>query len=252
MAQSVAYNGAYYDSSGDASPWQPELAYSATQPMAGESNEDLYLYHQAHVTLKKGDRARYTVFTGKAPYEHVYELDVPDSMNVDYYGRRSGDNKDEETQVWHTLRLENATGHPWTTAPALAVNGSMPVAQDTLKYTPPKGKNTLKLTVATDIRATPEQTEASRKQVTIFHDDFDEVTVNGKLTIRSYKPKPVKLAVQKSIVGAVLEASDNGKIARVVKKLNSVNPDSQVSWEFELTPGAEKVLTYQYKVLIYR
>lgn len=39
---------------------------------------------------------------------------------------------------------------------------------------------------------------------------------------------------------------------RVVKRLNSVNPDSQVSWEFDLAPGAEKVLTYQYKVLIYR
>lgn len=255
MTQSVAYNYAAYGgmSAGD-STWQPDLSYSATKPMAGESNEDLYLYHQPHVTLKKGDRARYTVFTGKAPYEHVYELDVPDSMNVDYLGNRTGDHdaQSDETQVWHVLRLENTTEHPWTTAPALAVNGSMPVAQDTLKYTPPKGKNTLKLTVATDIRATQEQTEASRVQTTIVHRDYDVVTVNGKLTIRGYKPKPVKLSVTKSMVGEVLEASEGGKAVKVVKKLNSVNPDSQVSWEFELAPGVEKVLTYQYKVLIYR
>ena len=253
MAQSVAYNVAYYEAPAGGA-WRPESSYSATQPMSGESNEDLYLYHQPHVTLKKGDRARYTVFTGKASYEHVYDLDVPDTMNIDYYGNRSSDRdaKDDETQVWHVLRLTNTTEHPWTTAPALAVNGSMPVAQDTLKYTPPKGKNTLKLTVATDIRATQEQIEASRVQTTILRRDYDVVTVNGKLTIRSFKPKPVKLSVRKSLVGEVLESSEGGKVVKVVKKLNSVNPDSRVSWEFELAPGAEKVLTYSYKVLIYR
>lgn len=130
-------------------------------------------------------------------------------MNVDYFGNRSNDRaaQDDETQVWHVLRLENATGQPWTTAPALAVNGSMPVAQDTLKYTPMKGKNTLRLTVATDIRAQQEQTEASRVQVVIADRHYDVVTVNGKLTMRSYKPKPVKMSVKKSIVGEVLEAA---------------------------------------------
>lgn len=258
MAQSVTYNYAssYHDTDGAASSvWQPDLNYSATQPMAGESNEDLYLYSQPHVTLRKGDRARYTVFTGKVPYEHLYELDVPDSRNVDYYGYRvtdRSDAKDDEPQVWHVLRLENTTEHPWTTAPALAINGPMPVAQDTLKYTPPKGKNTLKLTVATDIRATQEQTEASREQVTILRNDYDVVTVNGKLVLHSYKPKPVKLSVNKSLVGEVLESSNGGKTVKVAKKLAAVNPDSLITWEFELAPGAEKELTYQYKVLIHR
>jgi hypothetical protein len=253
MAQSVAYNYAAYDTTAGVSSWQPELAYSATQPMAGESNEDLYLYSQPHVTLKKGDRARYTVFTGKVPYEHAYELDVPDTMNIDYYGNRTSDqDKDNEPQVWHVLKLENTTQYPWTTAPALAINGPLPVAQDTLKYTPPKGKNTLKLTIATDIRATQEQTEASREQVSMLRRDYDKVTVDGKLTVRNFKPKSVKLTVRKAIVGEVAEASDSGKIVKLAKKLNSVNPDSQVTWEFELAPGAEKVLTYQYKVLVYR
>lgn len=256
MAQSVAYNYALYDSDVPSpSSWQPELGYSATKPMAGESNEDLYFYHQPHVTLKKGDRARYTVFTGKASYEHLYELDVPDARYVDYRGYRTSDNgnrKDEETQVWHVLRLTNTTDFPWTTAPALTVNGSMPIAQDTLKYTPPKGKNTLKLTIATDIRAQEEQTEASREQVTILGDGYDSVTVDGKLTIRSYKANPVKMSVKKSMLGQVLASSDGGKVAKLVTRLTAANPDSQVSWEFELAPGAEKVLTYQYKVMIRR
>lgn len=254
MTQSVMYNYAAYDAPAAASSWQPDLSYSATKPMTGESNEDLYMYHQSHVTLKKGDRSRYTVFTGKIPYEHVYQLEVPDGMNIDWYGRRTGDRdaKDDDTQVWHVLRLQNTTEHPWTTAPALATNGAMPVAQDTLRYTPPKGKSTLKLTVATDVRAVQEQVEASRRQVSMFRQEFDEVTVNGKLAVRSYKSKPVKLTVTKSMVGEVTESSEGGKAVKVVKRLNSVNPDSQISWEFELAPGAEKVLTYSYKVLINR
>lgn len=253
MAQSIAYNAAAYDMAAETA-WRPELAYSAAQPMAGESNEDLYLYSQPHVTLKKGDRARYTIFTGKVPYEHAYELDVPDTMNIDYYGNRASDgrDKDNDPQVWHVLKLENTSQYPWTTAPALAINGPMPVAQDTLKYTPPKGKNTLKLTVATDIRATQEQMEVAREQVSILGRGYDKITVDGKLTVRSYKPRPVKLTVRKAIVGEVAEASDGGKIVKLAKKINSVNPESQVTWEFELAPSAEKVLTYQYKVLVYR
>lgn len=250
MSQSVVFNNAFtgYDAS---AAWRPENTYSATQPMAGESNEDLYLYQQKHVTLKKGDRARYTVFTGKAAYEHVYEWELPDSMNVDPNGYRSGERSDasQGPQVWHVLRLENTTTHPWTTAPALAVNGSMPVAQDTLKYTPPAGKSTLKLTAATDIRAQVEQIEASRTQVDSYH---DKVTVKGKLSLRSYKAKPVTLSVKKSIVGEVAEASDSGKVVKLAKALTAVNSNSQVSWEFELAPGTEKLLTYQYTVMIRR
>jgi len=48
--------------------------------------------------------------------------------------------------------LENKGQQPWTTAPAFAMNGAMPVAQDTLNYTPAGGRSTLKLTVAADVR----------------------------------------------------------------------------------------------------
>ncbi len=94
--------------------------------------------------------------------------------------------------------------------------------------------------------------ETAREQISVLRHDYDKVTVSGKLTIHSFKPKPVKITVRKAVVGEVAEASDSGKIVKLAKKLNSVNPDSQVTWDFELAPGAEKVLTYQYTVLVYR
>jgi hypothetical protein len=117
MSQSVMYNTAAYDSLN----WNPASAYSATQPMPGETNEDLYFYNQDHVSLKKGDRARYTVFTGKVPYEHIYEWSISDESNLNDYGYRQSDNRNDsnENQVWHSLRLTNTTKFPWTTAPLL-------------------------------------------------------------------------------------------------------------------------------------
>ncbi len=101
-------------------------------------------YRQPHVTLKKGDRARYTVFTAKVPYEHIYQWDVPDSMSIDDRGRRvernTLDAQNEATMVWHALRIENTSKLPWTTAPAFTVNGPMPVAMTSVRYTPPGAK----------------------------------------------------------------------------------------------------------------
>jgi hypothetical protein len=256
VSQSVGYSWPFEGRPNDRSSagWSPEAAYSATQPMPGESNEDLYFYRQANVTLKKGDRVRYTVFTGKAPYEHIYEWLVPDDSRIDWRGYRQDDRSAEQTpnQVWHSLRLENRTEQPWTTAPAFTVNGPMPVAQDTLKYTPPGGKNTLKLTVATDVRADQVQTEASREMVKIGYTEYDLINVDGKLIIKNLKPASIRMNVKKQLTGEVLTTGQDGKSRKVAESLAAVNPRSEIEWEFDLASGAEKELTYKYKVLIRR
>jgi len=221
--------------------------------MGGESNEDLYFYRQEHVTLKRGERARFPVFGGRVPYEHIYRWEVPDYMNVNEYGQRRGDDRSESTeQVWHSLRLENTTANPWTTAPALAVNGVMPVAQDVLRYTPPGGRQTLRLTVATDVRAEQSQVETARREVMLAGDDHDEVTVTGKLKIKNWKNKAIKLNIVKTLVGEVQQASREGQVRKVAKRLTAVNPNSEIEWEFTLEPKAEVELTYQYLVWLDR
>jgi hypothetical protein len=66
MSQSVMYNG-NADMGGG-----PSAGYSAATAPSGEQNEDLYLYHKNGVTLKKGDRARFSLLSTTAPYEHIY------------------------------------------------------------------------------------------------------------------------------------------------------------------------------------
>ncbi len=253
MAQSRFQNTVGYNN-GSANAWSPETAYSANNPMPGESNEDLYFYQQRHVTLKKGDKARYTVFTASVPYEHIYQWDIPDSMNLDDRGYRLDPSraKDPADQVWHAVRLKNTSKQPWTTAPAFAVNSAMPIAQDVLKYTPSGGKNTLRLTVATDVTAEQVQTEASRKELRIGTGSYDEVTVDGKLFVKNWKKKTVKINVKKSLIGEVLSNDGGGRVSKVIKKVTSVNPTSEIEWEFNLAPGIEKKLSYQYKIYVGR
>jgi hypothetical protein len=245
--QSIAYNAPARDD------WRPSSAYSASASLPGETNEDLYFYHQKHVTLKKGSRSRYTVLTTKAPYEHLYQWNVADSMNIDDrgYRRNNSDQQRPEDQVWHVLRVQNASKQPWTTAPAFVVNGSMPVAQDILKYVPPGGKNTLKLTVATDVRADQAQTEVSRERVKLHgYENYEKVVVNGKLVLRNGKNKPIRINVLKSLTGEVITTGQAGKATKVVRNLSAANPTSEIEWEFDLKPGEEKTLDYQYSVLI--
>ncbi len=242
MAQSVAYNFA----SG-----APDAGYSVGAGMPGEQNEDLYLYKKTGVTLQKGDRARFSIFSSTAPCEHIYQWDVGNTMNVDENANRTGQNAKAEDLVWHNLRLKNTGRQPWTTAPAFAVNGELPLAQDTLSYTPPGGQGILKLTVATDVRAEQSQTEKARRQVNEAGYNYDEVTVDGKLRLTNGKSKEIALLVNKSLIGEVLEAPD-GQTTKTARNLTAVNADSDIRWEFKLAAGQARELTYQYKVLLRR
>ncbi len=242
MAQSVAYNtpvGA------------PEAGYSIGAGTPGEQNEDLYLYKKTGVTLKKGDRARFSIFSATAPCEHIYQWEVGDAMNVDENANRTGQKAKPEDFVWHNLRLKNTGKQPWTTAPAFAANGELPLAQDTLSYTPPGGRGTLKLTVATDVRAEQSQTEKARRQINLGGYNYDEVAVDGKLRLSNGKNKEIAMLVRKSLVGEVLEAPD-GQTSKTARNLTAVNANSDIQWEFKLGAGQARELTYQYKVLLRR
>ncbi|RPJ55309.1 MAG: hypothetical protein EHM23_26625 [Acidobacteria bacterium] len=220
--------------------------------LPGETNEDLYVFRKTGVTLRKGERARYTILTASVPYEHLYRCSLDDSMGVGEQGERSGSrDQAQEPQVWHVLRLKNNTSQPWTTAPAFGVRGMMPVAQDVLNYTPPQATSLLKLTVATDVRAEQSQSETARRVINAGNRAFDEVIVKGTVRITSFKAESITLVTRKSLTGEVIAAPE-GKITKAARKLTAVNPSSELEWEFPLAPGTTKELGYEYKLLIVR
>jgi hypothetical protein len=248
-AQNIAFNNAAWFDSGSSG----QNSYTTTKPLAGERNEDLYFYQRKDITLHKGDRASCSVFQAAVPYEHIYRWNIPDNMNVDDRGnRRDGESaKGIHDQVWHMLRLQNTTKQPWTTAPAFTMKGTLPLAQDTLNYAPPGSSTLLKLTVATDIRGESSQNEVSRRPVNIEGRSYEEVVIEGKLKVTNWKDTQAKLVVNKTMVGEVV-GETTGKVNKMARGVASLNPTSQIEWEFLLEPGKANELDYRYKVLITR
>ena len=236
--------------------------HAAVAQLEGAPEEDLFLYRRAHTNLARGERATYDVFAANVPYEHIYEWEVPDTTHVDPYGNaqqnynQSPQDRAREAlnDVWHSLRLTNNSQFPWTSAPAMTLSGTQPLAQDSLPYTPRGARSNLKLTIATDVRPHREELEVER-QIDALHAhgySYDAVTVEGTFKIKSYKSKPVRLLIGKTLTGAVLSASEEGKAKRLAVAVQAENPASHLDWDLKLAPNEEKTVVYRYKVFVRR
>jgi hypothetical protein len=227
--------------------------------LEGAPEEDLFLYSRPGVTLAKGERATYNIFAANVGYEHIYEWEVTDSPQVDIYGNRvnnsySNNAADQRMTnvVWHSVRLKNGSGFPWTSAPAMVISGTKALSQDTLLYTPKGGSTNLKMTIATDVRTDKKEVEVERQPKALYRNgnEFEAVTVEGTLKLKSYKSKEIALKVYRSLVGEVISATDAGQTEKLGEGIRGVNPTSRITWDVNLQPGNEKVITYRYKILV--
>ncbi len=230
---------------------------SLVSDMSGAPEEDLFLYNRSGVTLAKGERASYNVFSGNVEYEHLYNCEVAGLPRVDGFGNVISQNanppdENQTDSVWHSIRLKNDTRFPWTSAPAMVISGDKPVSQDTLMYTPRGASANLNITIATDIKVSHEEREVDRQQEPEHRRgyNYDLVTVEGKLTVKSYKTKQVRLSIGKNLRGKAEFQSDEGKAIQLAEGIVSDNPNSRLTWELTLKPGQERVVTYRYKVWV--
>ena len=249
QAQMTA-NYAGYDY--EAAAPRADFGYSTGTETPGAPEEDLFLYQIKDASLKKGERAYYTVFTAEVPYEHIYEWAVPDSSGVQPNGYVETNMRPEqispENQVWHKLRLTNSSKYPWTTAPGMAISNGQPLSQDMLAYTPKGAKGDLKVTIATDIKADQSEVETGRVPDALkgYNWSYTKVTSDGELTVKSFKTRPVTVTIKKTLIGEVVTASDDGKVQKVTKGLKAVNPTSVITWDVPLKPGEQKKVSYTY------
>lgn len=231
-----------------------DYGYETIKGLPGTAEEDLFLYHKEKISIRKGERAYYPIFFDEVDYKHIYEWEIPDTINVDPRGyQRSEQQRIEKENVWHSVKLSNSTKYPWTTAPAFVVSGSNPLSQDTLNYTPQNAKTNLKLTVATDVKHERHEYEIERQRdVKIYNHNYDLVTVKGELSIKNHKNKEITMEIKKKLTGEATDVSHKGKIEKVAEGLKGVNQNSSVSWEIPLKAGEEINVMYMYKVYITR
>ncbi|HUL15347.1 MAG TPA: hypothetical protein VLV88_05075 [Terriglobales bacterium] len=236
----------------------PSFATTVAE-LSGAPEEDLFLYTRSGVTLARGERAMFNVFSGDVSYEHIYEWEVQDQTRVDGFGNVVQPNYNANSpdtanvnNIWHCIRLKNSTKFPWTSAPAMVISGTRPISQDTLPYTPKAAGSDLKITIATDIRSTHEEREIARQQNVERRRgyNYDLVTVEGTLKAKNYKSKEVRLKIGKTLRGEVESQTDGGKAVKLGEAIQTDNPMSRLTWEITLKPEEARTITYRYKIWV--
>ena len=226
-------------------------AYGAAE--AGKVAEDLFFYPIDNVQLEKGQVAYLPLFTETVPYKHIYQWEIRDYVNQEDRYRRE-QQRDYEEQVWHSIRLENVSKLPWTTAPAQTLKDDLILGQDTLKFTPVQGKTTVRITQAVSVSAEQTEFELDRKRdaLTMYGNHFDLITVQGKLSVTNLLQKAITLEITKTLSGEVKASMPQAKIEKMAQGLRRMNTMAKLTWTIELKTGEHKEIEYTYDVYVRR
>jgi hypothetical protein len=230
-------------------------SYSNFRSVEGKAEEDLFFYNLPSISLKKGERAQYNIFSATVPYQHIYETNLPNALHLsDGYNSENTQQRKEPSQVWHSVQLENRSQNPWTTGSAFTLQNGKPLGQDVLRYTPVKSSANVRITQSPDIHVMDEEKESGRKEEVRKKDGYfyDLVTINGEIIITNYKDKDIRIMVSRPVSGKIIASSDQPKIVQPARIGSAINPENNVTWEIPIKAGEEKKLTYQYEVLLRR
>lgn len=208
----------------------------AGAPAAGETREDLFFYDRKGVTLRRGERAYYPLFTVSVPYEHVYEWPASERAAV----------------VWHSVRLSNETAVPWTGAPAVTMSDNHLLGQDALPFTAAGARGTLRITQALDLSAESGEIEKARDRdvKTVEGYRHDRVTLQGELRVSNHKKERVTVEITKLLSGEMVEAPASAEVVTVGEGLNATNPTQRLLVKLEVAPGATATARYVYKTYL--
>lgn len=246
MAQSVYSNRAFASEEG--------FAPTTAAGLEGEAQEDMFVSRLGDLTLAKGGRANYALFTAQVPCEQVFRWEVADWLDDQGYHRPRDARRAPPEEVWHSLRLSNTTKSPWTTAPVTVVKDGTVLGQDVCFYTPTGGRSLVKVTKALNIRAEQQELEVerSRQAERLYGSDYDRVTIKGALRLGSYKAHDVSVEISKTLSGDLVSAEAEPTVVKLGRGLSQVNPLNQVNWKLSLAAGKERRIEYVYKVLVRR
>ncbi|MCW5942991.1 MAG: hypothetical protein KIS66_12210 [Fimbriimonadaceae bacterium] len=217
-------------------------------PIPGVAAEDLFFYRIPNVTLAKGDRGYFFLFTAQTAFEHLYEWDIPDYVQQDRYAGGGGGQGD----VWHTIRFKNDSGQPLTTGPALTMKNGEMLGQDMLKYTSVGGETAVKITKALDVQAEDSEEEIARDREGMVRRGiaYDRVKVKGTLEIENRKTESVTLAIAKTVTGEITATEGSPTVKALGKGLTAINPRQHLEWKVTVGPREKKRLTYDYTVYV--
>ncbi len=91
------------------------------------------------------------------------------------------------------MELSNPTDVPWTTGPALILEGGMPLAQELMTYTSAGGSVRVPVTVAIDLRGDYSEEETGRRFDALAWQGYKyaQIDKRGRVAVRNHRDRPV-------------------------------------------------------------
>jgi hypothetical protein len=233
--------------------------------LEGSTEEDLFFYSLKNLSLQKGGRGHYPIFTAELDIAHIYECNLPiNDLSKGYNNQYNNNNQDylfspNPNKVIHSIKITNDTKLPFTTGPALVVKkqgDTKPISQDKLNYTSVGGHTYVKLTESPDVQISHAEkiikTEEQIKQMPHGY-YYDRITMEGTIKIKNYKDKAIDLNVKRTIIGELQQSNFNWKTAeRNVVYYHDFNKLTDVRWETKMKAGEELTIVYSYLVFLRR
>ncbi|MGV3722937.1 MAG: hypothetical protein ACO1SX_18720 [Actinomycetota bacterium] len=265
------------EETGKAMGADPCQAPPALDAVAGDKNEDLFVFTARNVSLKKGQTMVLPISRATMPYRDVYALEIGFAPPREVSGNVPQAQQAELARLLrtpraqHRLRLQNNAAVPLTTAPALVVSGQRVLAQSMMAYAPPGGVTDLTLTTASDIqvRKTDRETMRAPRPAGFPSGEPLRVEMEGTISLNNLRGAAVDLEVARHLLGNVDSVTGDGKAERLSifedesEPAGELRPSwwryyswptwwfhrnsvSKITWKVRLEPGQPVELGYKW------
>jgi hypothetical protein len=184
-------------------------------PADGSQSEDLHFESIGPRDLVPGETLSMEVANGSAPYERVVEWTSPDNR-TEYGHYQRNERQTENEEAWDAILFQNPLKFPMTTAAATVT----------------------------------EKGQFRGQTIAIGGYTYYRATVKGTLTMRNYRAQPTIMLSRARFSGDLVSADE--KPADTLRKdgVFSINPRHELEWKLNLAAGEEKVLKFNYSVLV--
>jgi hypothetical protein len=237
-------------------------SFDASAPDPGDA-VDLSYVSIGRRSLAKGDALLTSTGRAETAYERIVEWSIPD--NRDEWGNPNSSRQvDPATgdalpdDVWDAIRFRNPLPFPMTGAPVMITSQGRFHGQSQTLWTNTGDEATIRVSKALSIRAVHVEYEnqtddpglSERDLVTIGGRRFRKVTVNGELRLGNHRSVDARLVVTRKFSGDFVSADASPKIDLREEGVWTVNRRNELTWLISLKPQEERLVKYQYTVLV--
>ncbi len=224
-------------------------------PAAPISEQDLHLYDLGTRTLGVGERLYVPLLTDNIALQHRFVWTL--LPHVTPQGVYRLPTPDRTPGVVHTLELKNDGDSPWTSGTLMVYGASAPLSRTQLTYTAAGDTATVRIAEARDLRRKMTERRQTSKGVkpetiTRFRKIYERIRIEGTLEMENFAKAARPIRIERMLRGEVIHADDDPAVATLPPTPNDINPTRTLTWEFDLSPGELRSISYVYEVLIQR